>query len=117
MSGRHAAARPRDVQGMTPPSRPGPRPAPPWTRWIPRAIIGSILAIILVAVIATAVETSNKKDYRGTAEHLCDLLGSGWTTSEIVHGDQWRDWDSQTSMLQREIAVTHAAETTCPELG
>lgn len=47
---------------------------------------------------------------------LCDLLSSGWTADEIVDSDQWRDWPSGMSRMERGMTVLREADRGCPNL-
>lgn len=85
-------------------------PTKPKMPLVVKLILAAMILPIVVGIIISGVNSSNTEDKTGTPDYLCELLRSGWTTSELATNDVWQNWTDQQSAMSRGIEITAAAD-------
>lgn len=95
---------------MTDPSTPEQPAKTSHRRQLIQLVVGVVLIGTPILLFGMASHSSDDKP------SLCDMLRDGWTASEIVDSDQWRDWPDSMSRMERSTTVLQEGERECPKL-
>lgn len=98
---RHEPVAASDTSGVT---------TQPTKRKMPLVVILMLAALAAIFIIGFATSPSQHDDRTGTPDYLCDLLRSGFTTSELASNDTWQNWSDNQSAIARGTAITAAAD-------